>query len=170
MGLKRFCSTHPKSTFVLSLLVLTILCVGVSVLIVTEREQVNSVISRTAMALEEGDAQTVMGHVAADFQQEGLDYAALRVYVHEGLNRYGPPSITVISREFEIADGKATCTLKMFSSFPQHKGWEGSTVSSTWHVALKKIGKEWRITRVVPTKISGYTPGGLTDLRRHGRH
>jgi hypothetical protein len=163
----QFAHANPKTTFVLLVVLVTLMCMIISALIVTDREKINAVIKDCMVGLEDNKVDAVLAHVAQNYTQEDMDRADLRGYIETGLAEFGPPSITILSRDFTIREGKTDCRLVLFSTFPQSAQWHGVTIKSIWVVRMKKVSKEWFITEVTPVEVAGHhREGGLRGLRK----
>ena len=162
--LKDFVKAHPRISFLLLLVILTLLCILGSVLIDTDGEKVVRAISQTQEGLEAGDLDRTMQNVSPDFSQEGMDRIALREFVRDGLRAYGPPKVHILSKKIELSADSATCTLVVMSSFLSFKRGYTTLSRSEWRVSLRKIGGKWYITEVSPLELEGLSLAGLKQL------
>jgi hypothetical protein len=165
-----FLRRHPKLSFILVLVCLTLLCYIVSEQVVTERERISNVIMQTSESLQAGDIDGTMRHVATDFSQENMDRAGLRSYIESGLSTYGKPSLVVSIQDIAISENRATCELSVKSIFPEHRVFSQFRLPSSWVVRLKKSDGRWEIIEVMPVKIGMQKwSNGLTGLNRDFR-
>ena len=163
--IRRFVKRHPKTSFLSLLAFVTVLCMVASILIDTRGEKVVRTINRARKALERGDVEGIMKCVAADFRQEGMDRAGLSEYVREGLERVGPPRVTILSQQFIWGRETVACTLSIRSSFPRLRGTHSGFAQSHWRVRLRRTIGQWYITEVTPLDIEGTPQKGLQELR-----
>jgi hypothetical protein len=163
---ERFAREHPVWSFLALPALVALLCALAGALIRTERERVDDVIAGAQAALEAGDVGRVMGFVAPDFRQEGMDAAELRQFIRTGLNTYGPPTIVIHSRDYDIQGDSARCSFKVLARFPRSAWARDHWSRSLWRVGLRRNGRRWCISEVVPLELEKHPVDGLLGLGR----
>lgn len=164
--LAEFVRSRPKTSCLILLAALAALCVAASALIETRRETIYRTIKESIRALEEADVEGAVRHVARDFAQEGMNREDLRSLAASSIQTFGPPRVTILKKDFDLEEGKATCHLSVWSRFPQSRQVQGTFVRSRWRVSLRLTGNVWHLTEVTPLSVNDYQPGGLVPLAR----
>lgn len=133
-------------------------------LIITDKEQVRSVISQMARAVEKGDTEALFAHVSPGYSDEVHSYISLRLLAEMFIKRHEEAGVSVGDMQVTVSGAAAAARLRAWVSTPD----EGSSVS-IWQLHFERgIEGQWLLTSLTPISFDGKEVNGWAGLHEIG--
>lgn len=154
----------------------TVLGVGIAVavlllvvqkIVVTDREAIDRMVRRLAVAVETKDFDIVAQLIDEDFGTDGGRKADFIAAIKATLTRFEIEGARLHAMKIDIAEDHATvefgvlCRLR-FSGFDRPS-------TSRWSLGLVRRGAGWRVREIDPLEIDGQKIAGLDEVFRPGK-
>ena len=121
---------------------------SVSLLVVTDREEIMTACDQLARAVDAGDLGAIHDALAPELTAASLDRAAFLERVERALTRFRVDQPRLWG--FEIELGPSGRAVAEFSASAQIRAAEGvwDRLPTMWKLALRREGQRWRVTRI----------------------
>jgi hypothetical protein len=155
---RRHMTTGTRRAMWATLIICAVL-LGVQHFVQTDREQIEAAVSAMVRAVDDGDVPTLGEHLAADFQDRGMNKAEWLGDIRQRLQRWRVDEARTWGHKVEVNGDEAAVSFQALCDWRSGEQSQQS-ILSTWKLGMVRRDGEWELHRVISAKVG---PGGALD-------
>ncbi len=140
------------------------LLLAVQALVQTDREALIAQCRAVAALAEKGDAEGIGHHIAAQFETEGLDRAAIVSRMQKGLKAVHPENVKLSGFDVTFQSGRRATVIFQASARVYGPYEITGRQLSKWELRFERTGGRWQIIFLSPREIVGFPFNSLREL------
>ncbi len=119
-------------------------------------------------AVESGDARRCLAFISPEYDYDRMDHKALEAFAEATLRLSGQMKVKILKQEVKVLPGnKLGVSASEILSLPCPGSNLPSPVKTSWNLAFRKEGDEWKIWQIELNSLNDQAlRGGLRELLR----